>query len=113
MTVRKFRNTPTIIDGLRFDSKAEGKRWLELRLLERAGEITALERQKPYVLHGADGSKVAKFIADFDYIDLRNSVRVTEDVKSPATAKLPAFRMKAKLFEAQYGRPIQIIGGKK
>lgn len=36
----KYRNKPIWIDGIRFDSIREGNRWQELRLLERAGEIS-------------------------------------------------------------------------
>ena len=37
--------------------------------------------------------------SDFDY-DLPDGTHVTEDVKSQITAKLPVFRLKAKLFKA-------------
>jgi hypothetical protein len=33
----KYRATPIILDGIRFDSKREAKRWAELQLLQRAG----------------------------------------------------------------------------
>ncbi len=41
----KYRAQPTIVDGIRFHSKGEARRYQELRLLERAGEITNLELQ--------------------------------------------------------------------
>lgn len=31
----KYNNIPTIIDGIKFDSKAEGKRYTDLKLLEK------------------------------------------------------------------------------
>jgi len=106
----KFKNVPTTIDGIRFASKAEGRRYLELKLLERAGEISELELQKPYQLTAFDGAKLAKYVADFAYVDSRTGQKVTEDVKSPATARLSSFKIKAKLFKAQFGREIVIIG---
>lgn len=36
--------------GFIFDSKAEFIRWCELRILERAGKITDLQRQEKFVL---------------------------------------------------------------
>jgi hypothetical protein len=35
----KYRAQPVVIDGIRFASKKEGARYLELKLLERAGKI--------------------------------------------------------------------------
>ena len=106
---RKYRNVPTVVDGIRFASKAEAKRYLELKLLEQAGEVSGLERQHRYSLKGQDGLKVAVYVADFDYLDADGN-QVTEDVKGILT---PAFKLKAKLFEAQFGRKITIIGGRK
>jgi hypothetical protein len=106
---RKYRNVPTTVDGVRFASKAEAKRYEELKLLVRAGEISELELQKPYQLTAFDGTKLAKYVSDFDYRD-KSGVRVTEDVKGILT---PAFRIKAQLVKAQFGREITIIGGRR
>jgi hypothetical protein len=103
---RKYRNVPTVVEGIRFASKAEAKRYVELRWLERAGEVSGLELQKRYPLVGADGIKVAVYVADFDYLN-PDGEPVTEDVKGVQT---PEFKLKSKLFEAQYGRKITIIG---
>jgi hypothetical protein len=105
---RKYRNVPTVVEGIRFASKAEAKRYVELRWLEKAGEVSSLELQKRYPLVGADGIKVAVYVADFDYLN-PDGEPVTEDVKSPTTANLRLFRMKAKLFKAQYGREITVV----
>lgn len=48
----KYRNQPCVWQGLRFDSKRELGRWLELKSREAAGEIEQLERQVSYALHG-------------------------------------------------------------
>jgi hypothetical protein len=95
--VNKFRNRKTVVDGLTFDSAKEARRWSELRLLERAGQITDLVRQEPIRLE-VNGKLVCKFIPDFCYVE--NGQKVVEDVKSPATRKLPAYRIKVKLLEA-------------
>lgn len=49
---RKYRNTPTSYAGVRFDSKAEAKRYSELMLLQAAGEISYVLRQIPFHLPG-------------------------------------------------------------
>jgi hypothetical protein len=50
-----------------------------------------------------NGKQVAYYKADFRYWDFKEKRTVIEDVKSPATAKNPVYRLKKKLVEAQYG----------
>ena len=100
----KYGNVKTEIDGLKFDSKGEARRWQELKLLERGGVITDLQRQVKYPLMCA-GKLIANFIADYAYTE--GGKMVVEDFKSHATIT-PVFRLKAKLFEANYGFPITV-----
>lgn len=102
--MRKYRNTPTTIGNERFDSKGEAARWQELRLLEKAGEITDLTRQVKYDLI-VEGVKVCRFVPDFEY--RKDGKLITEDFKSKATMT-PAFRIKAKLFKALHNREVLI-----
>ncbi len=99
----KYRNKPTVIDGIRFASQKEARRYGELRLLERAGEITDLVLQPRYSL-SVNGAKITTYIADFGYF--RQNKPVTEDVKG---VKTPVFIIKAKLFRAIYSRDIELI----
>ena len=46
----KYGNEKVYRDGMAFDSIREYQRWIQLKLLERAGEITGLERQVPFLL---------------------------------------------------------------
>ena len=88
--MNKYRNKKVTIDGITFDSIKEGKRYQELKLLERANEITELKLQVPfilldsYVLNGKKRQGI-KYIADFAYIDIKTGKYVVEDVKSSAT----------------------------
>jgi hypothetical protein len=90
-------------DGAKHDSKKEAKRWLELNLLQRAGEISELQRQVPFELippQYIDGKCVersVKYVADFVYTD-KNGSRVVEDTKSPATRKNKDYIIKRKLM---------------
>lgn len=59
---RKYRNEPTEVDGARFDSKREAKRWKELRLMLKAKQIQGLARQVEFRLPGN-----IRYIADFVY----------------------------------------------
>ena len=109
---RKYRNTPVVVDGIRFDSKKEAKRWGELRSLEMASRdgISRLQRQVPFALD-VNGQRICKYVADFMYYDHRwDPIRLrVEDVKSPATRKNPVYRIKKKLMKAIHGIDIMEV----
>lgn len=100
----KYNAQPVTVDGHRFDSKAEMRRYLALRLLVADGQIDALELQPRFVLLEGFTDNTGKrqrpivYVADFAYTD-GNGRRVVEDVKGVETA---VFRMKKKLFLARY-----------
>lgn len=107
----KYGAIPTMIDGIRFASKKESRRYSELKLLERAGEITHLVLQPRFGLFAAlplkngcrDVECVGHYVGDFQYRDQRHGgVTVIEDVKSPAT-RTPLYKLKKKLAEACCG----------
>jgi hypothetical protein len=97
----KYRNRKCEHEGMTFDSKRELKRWLELRLRERAGEIRDLQRQVPFVL--ADrvdlGEKRIKpalrYYADFVYVETATGDKVVEDAKGKV---VPEYRTKKHLM---------------
>jgi hypothetical protein len=107
MSYAKYRNVKVAVDGITFHSRKEANRYLELKLLVRAGEITDLELQKKYPMM-VNGVKVCEYWSDFAYKD-RTGQDVTEDVKSPITRKEPVYRLKNKLFKACYGREIREV----
>ena len=78
--------------GDTFDSKAEFRRWQELKLMERAGEISDLKRQVKYELIPAQKDSTGRvleravsYIADFEYIDRRTNCCIVEDAKGMRT----------------------------
>ena len=96
----KYGNTKIRVDGRLLDSKAEAARWQELQLLERAGEITELERQVEYeLIPKQKGERAAKYIADFRYID-HDGKTVVEDTKG---VKTPVWIIKRKLMLRVHG----------
>ena len=48
--VRKYRSQKATYNGITFDSKRERDRYIDLLLLERAGEISELRLQVPFEL---------------------------------------------------------------
>ncbi len=121
---RKLNNQSITIDGIEFQSKKEGRRYSELKLLQRAGQISDLELQKRYELIPAQyetietgeyykvGSKKGQpktkevcieqslvYIADFVYKE--NGQTVVEDVKGfrdTSSATYAKFVIKRKLM---------------
>jgi hypothetical protein len=94
---RKYGNVPTVIDGIRFDSKAEARRYGELKLLTASKQIADLKRQVTFALYGKNGKAICRYRADFMYSE--GDKIVVEDVKGVAT---PVFGIKAKLFADNY-----------
>lgn len=120
----KLNNKSIVIDGIEFQSTKEGKRYAELKLLQRAGEISDLEMQKRYELIPAQyetvetgeyykvGAKKGQpktkqvcieqsvvYIADFVYQE--NGQTVVEDVKGfrdPSSATYAKFVLKRKMM---------------
>lgn len=105
---RKYRNTPTTMDGRRFDSKKEAERYAVLAVWERQGEITDLVCQESFALVVRD-QDCGTYVADFTYTVAATGERVVEDVKSAITRKLPVYRLKAKLMWAVYGVRIREV----
>lgn len=104
MRRNKYNAEPTVIDGIRFDSKSEGHRYMELKLLLRAGEIDDLELQPKYMLQGSFKSqgktyRAITYKADFRYLECTTGAIVVEDVKG---CKTEVFKIKEKLFRHQY-----------
>lgn len=85
----KYGAKKTQVGDVNFDSKREANRWMELQLLERAGEISDLQRQVKVELIGQyrplftrTGRKM-KLTFDFAYIE--NGIQVFEDAKGMPT----------------------------
>ena len=76
--MNKYRNKKVQVDMYVFDSIAESKRYKELKLLERAGEIQNLELQPHFLLQESfrkNGKTYRKieYIADFMYCQSRKN----------------------------------------
>lgn len=102
----KYGNRKVARDGMTFDSVKEYRRFCELRLLERAGEVAELRRQVKYILiptqrafcneiytkgkkkgcfkPGKLLEQECNYIADFVYTD-KDGRQVVEDTKGVRT----------------------------
>lgn len=105
----KYSSAKTDVDGIRFDSKKEAEFYAELKLREKAGEITHLRLQPRYLLqeafkHEGKQYREMEYVADFEYIE--NGVTVVIDVKGFKTA---VYMLKKKLFLYKYGDMVKFI----
>lgn len=107
----KYNSKKTVVDGQQFDSKKEARRYQELLLLEKAGEIKNLSRQVKFVLipsqrdeNGKVVERECSYKADFTYEE--GIKTVAEDVKGYRTKE---YIIKRKLMLYQYGIRIREV----
>lgn len=110
--MNKYGNRKTVVDGITFASKHEATRYVELCYMQRAGLISKLQIQKPFVLIGAQTDKAGnvierpvKYVADFVYKD-QDGRTVVEDAKG---VKTDVYKIKRKLMLAIYGIRIKEV----
>lgn len=86
----KYHSRKITVDGIAFDSHREARRYQELQLLLRAGEITQLELQKKYTLipsqkkPSGGTERACTYTADFVYRD-KTGREIVEDSKGMKT----------------------------
>ena len=98
----KYRAKKTEIDGIKFDSKKEAKRYIALRELEKKGNIEKLILQPRFLLQEGFRKNVKayrkiEYVADFMYE--QDGKLIIEDVKG---IKTDVYKLKQKLFEKKY-----------
>ncbi len=98
----KYGAVPTVVDGIRFASKAEARSYLVLTLMKKCGDITDLKLQPRYELQAKlvtpyERIRAVNYVGDFEFV--RDGLRVCVDVKGIQTQ---AFAIKWKLVKAKY-----------
>lgn len=122
----KYGSKKVEVDGIVFDSKKEAKRYQELLLLEKEGEITDLQRQVKFVLIPAQYETVERYsktgkrlkdkqkciekecsyYADFTYFDREKQEVIVEDTKGMRTKD---YIIKRKLLLYRHGIRVKEI----
>ncbi|MHA1304081.1 MAG: DUF1064 domain-containing protein [Candidatus Heimdallarchaeaceae archaeon] len=112
MNKNKYNARLTIVDRITFQSKHEANYYKELKLLEKAYKITALQRQVKFLLQDGfydhDGKKVQTicYYADFVFWDLESKKFRVIDTKGVRTR---TFINKKKMFELKYGLELEEV----
>ena len=104
MNFHKYGAKRTEVDGIKFMSKSEAKRYVDLKRLERAGQIQNLSLQPRFTLQEGflnvdtlEKERKIEYVADFMYTE--NNETIVEDVKGMKTAD---YKIKRKLFLYKY-----------
>lgn len=100
----KYNNKKTQVNAYVFDSALEARRYRQLEIMQRAGEIKDLKMQVKYELQEAFTKnnkhyRAITYIADFVYYDNRTKKIIVEDTKG---IKTDVFKIKQKMFEKKY-----------
>lgn len=95
----KYNNQKVEFDGHSFDSLKERDRYITLRMLRSAGEITDLCLQVEFELNDG-GTHSLKYIADFCYTIKKTGEKITEDVKGYKTL---IYKKKCRLMKKVHG----------
>jgi ribosomal protein L27 len=93
MIRHKFRAKACEYEGIKFPSLKERKRYIELKLLQRSGEVVTFLRQTAFHLPGD-----VKYVCDYTIFWTDGTVTF-EDVKGQ---RLPMFIAKKKMVEDLY-----------
>lgn len=108
----KYHAEKVTVAGMTFDSRREARRYGDLVLLERAGKISGLTRQVPFVLaagarlHGEKRARPAiRYVADFVYSHPVDGI-VVEDSKGMDT---PMSRLKRHLMATVHGVYVRCV----
>jgi len=103
MRAHKYNAVRTSVDGISFQSKKEARRYGELKLLEKAGEISGLQLQARWPLMcgitclKTPSGRDMVYISDFNYRE--NGRLVIEDVKGMRT---DLYKLKRAIMEANH-----------
>ena len=108
----KYGAKKVTIDGITFDSKAEGRYYEHLQKLKKTGVVEDFEMQKVFTLldrfahpHTGRIVRAVTYRADFEVYYTDGRVEVV-DIKGFMT---PEFRIKAKMFMFRYQVPLLVV----
>ena len=107
----KYHSRKITVDGMTFDSHKEARRYWELHLMQRAGEISDLRTQVKYTLIPAQKKpsggteRAVTYTADFVYRDKAGN-EIVEDAKGVRTQQ---YIIRRKLMLHVYGVEIKEV----
>lgn len=114
----KYGNEKAFVNGIKFDSKKEARRYMELLAMQREGRIRDLRLQADFTLVEAyttvSGERVQamRYRADFTYEratapDATGAVHWLREVEDCKGMKTEGYKLKKKLMLDKYGISIK------
>jgi hypothetical protein len=100
---QKFNAKPVTIDGVKFGSGHEAKRFAMLQKEQMAGIIADLKPHPRTYEFVVNGVLIGRYTPDSEYRIVATGELVTEDAKSEATKKARDFHLRKKLMLACHG----------
>lgn len=108
ITKNKFGAIPTEVDGIRFASRREARRWITLDAMQGMGKITKLRHHVRFALE-VNTIPLGEYEGDFVYTD-ETGMLIIEDAKGMKSgAAYRLFQLKAKLMTALYGAIVKEV----
>lgn len=101
----KYGAIPVIVNGVRLDSKKEGKRYFDLLSLQSLGEIKNLVVHPGFHID-IKGKHICKVLLDFAYEEVKSGRTVYEDTKGLDTA---ISKLKRRMLEAAYNIKVSVL----
>ncbi|MEN6623827.1 MAG: DUF1064 domain-containing protein [Smithella sp.] len=102
----KMQSVECVVDGIKFQSRLEGRRYVQLKQMEQAGLIKNLELQPKFLIQDTERDpythkklRPIHYIGDFLYVDTATEQKICEDTKGMETE---LFRVKWKLVIPRY-----------
>lgn len=107
----KYRNVLCEADGIKFKSKLERQRYLDLRALEHAKLVSDLQVHPRFAINWPNGSagrpvKICDVELDFAYYDNVRKKRIFEDTKGRDN---PMSQLKRKLVQAAHAIEVELV----
>jgi hypothetical protein len=105
-STNKYHNHFVTIDNIKFASKGEAQRYIELRAMKKTGVIIDFELQPVFELqprftkNGVKHREI-RYLADFR-VTYKDGHQEIEDVKGRGGYTTPEFKLKFKMFEYKF-----------
>lgn len=96
----KYNAKKTMFEGMKYDSKKEANKAVELSMLKKSKQIKDFEAHKKIELFGQNGTRVCNYFADFWITHNDGTIEIL-DIKSKIT-ETSIFRLKWKMLEDKY-----------
>jgi len=106
MRAHKYNAVRTEVDGISFASKKEARRYGELKLLAKAGEIEGLQTQRRFKLFSSgkplltETGRTYAYVADFTYFERDKAGLVAEIVEDTKGMRTDVYKLKRAIMEA-------------